>query len=342
MFTNQTFTSGTWNQYTSAPFTIASGGSYTIIISTINTNNTDSTIGFTGVSLITTDGALNVVSGNVSMNSKLFINSNTIVIRTNPANNNLALGYGTLAANTSGSANTAFGHSALQANTIGQQNTGLGSNSLVSDTTGSYNTGFGAGSLYYNTTGSFNTGLGYNTGPANGSGAFNNSTAIGYNAQYNASNQIVIGTTSETTVIPGLPTNNYYYRTAAGTQSVATNTSTKVLFATSNVSGNTGLSYNSSTGEFTNTNAYTMTLIVSYTTAFASLNSGVRISYISRNATGERLGYCITNAVTTTDTATSGSAIITLASNNYIYCQVFNTASANTLIAQTNITILTL
>jgi hypothetical protein len=93
---------------------------------------------------------------------------------------------------------------ALYSNTTGGNNSAFGQNALNSTTTGSTNTalGFNAGNTgTANTIGSNNTYLGYNTGSS--ANNLSNSTAIGTGATITASNQIVLGTSSETTTIPG-------------------------------------------------------------------------------------------------------------------------------------------
>jgi hypothetical protein len=47
--------------------------------------------------------------------------------------------------------------------------------------------------------------------------AISTSTAIGYNAQASASNQIILGTATETTVVPGILQNNSFIRPGYGT-----------------------------------------------------------------------------------------------------------------------------
>ena len=73
--------------------------------------------------------------------------------------------------------------------------------SLISVQNGSNNTGLGyySGKNLYS--GTNNTFLGANT--SSSITTLSSSTAIGYNAQVTASNQIVIGTSAESTYIPG-------------------------------------------------------------------------------------------------------------------------------------------
>ena len=82
---------------------------------------------------------------------------------------------------------------ALLASTTGNGNLASGTLSLRNNTTGNSNSAAGYQALQYNTTGSFNSALGYNAGPASTVGNLTNSTAIGANATFNSSNQIILG-----------------------------------------------------------------------------------------------------------------------------------------------------
>jgi hypothetical protein len=93
---------------------------------------------------------------------------------------NIAIGYGALGANTTGSANTAIGYVALRYNTIGTSNTATGTSALELNTTGNGNTATGASALRANTTGNYNTATGANALALNTTG--NANTAIGNSA----------------------------------------------------------------------------------------------------------------------------------------------------------------
>ena len=144
--------------------------------------------------------------------------------------NNVAIGYQTLYNNTgNGQANVGVGTTALFANTTGLGNFGLGTVALRENTTGNHNIGIGVAAVYSNQTGNYNigigrstmynmlngsnnTGIGYFAGQSKISSTssyntligsytdvssntliYNNSTAIGYNAIIDASNQMVLG-----------------------------------------------------------------------------------------------------------------------------------------------------
>jgi hypothetical protein len=116
---------------------------------------------------------------------------------------NTANGTNSLFANISGSQNTANGYMALFYNTTGSNNVANGNESLMDNTTSGNNTGIGNESGKINTTGSFNTYLGAKADAGPGLTALTKSTAIGYNAKVTESNQIMLGTATESVVIPG-------------------------------------------------------------------------------------------------------------------------------------------
>jgi hypothetical protein len=133
---------------------------------------------------------------------------------------NTAIGYQALKANNHGFFNTANGYNALQSNIDGSNNTANGSAALQNNISGYFNTAIGSGALKANKIGTYCTGIGYNAASTyDASGNYNtylgsntdcssnllvnNSTAIGYNAIIDVSNQIVLGTTAEKIKIPG-------------------------------------------------------------------------------------------------------------------------------------------
>jgi len=127
---------------------------------------------------------------------------------------NLAIGSGALYTDQTGSFNVALGEMALY-NNISKANTGVGAYALYSNTTGTSNTSTGLSSMYYNTTGSYNAAAGLGALETNSTGNYNtalgayadvaspnlsNSTAIGYGAVVTASNSMVFGNTSITSI----------------------------------------------------------------------------------------------------------------------------------------------
>jgi len=99
--------------------------------------------------------------------------------------------------------NSAFGIDALaNATSTGTLNTAIGYKTLEFNTSGDHNTaiGYQAGRSFSLQTSSYNTFIGCDT---TASEAVSNSTAIGHAATITASNQIMLGTASETVTIPG-------------------------------------------------------------------------------------------------------------------------------------------
>jgi hypothetical protein len=117
---------------------------------------------------------------------------------------NLAVGYQVLISNTTGHSNVGVGgYRTLQFNTTGDHNIGIGLNTLRDGTTGNYNIGIGYGAGYNLYAGSDNNILlGYNTKFSSSTTVYNNSTAIGYNAQITASDQITLGHTDTNVHVP--------------------------------------------------------------------------------------------------------------------------------------------
>ena len=181
-------------------------------------------------------------SGNVAVGYQALYN--------NQVDTQLAIGTQSMYSNTTGNANTAVGNNSLVYNTTGSYNTALGYGAL-NDGNCSSNTAVGLQALYYNNgsantavgclsselnvNGSNNTSIGYSAGNNDVSGnnntylgantsctpnqTFIQSTAIGYSAQLTASNQIMMGTSTETVYIPGqldLSGNMYIQQTNYG------------------------------------------------------------------------------------------------------------------------------
>jgi hypothetical protein len=98
--------------------------------------------------------------------------------------------------------NTAFGNGTLYNLTTGYRNCAIGYNSMYDCTDESYSTAIGHGSGQKNN-GSKNTFLGSNADFDSDTSTWTNSTAIGYDARITASNQISLGTSTETVKIRG-------------------------------------------------------------------------------------------------------------------------------------------
>jgi len=184
-----------------------------------------------------TSGSYNVAYGYQSLLSNNSGSFNLAVgndtLRTNTAGGlNVALGHSS-GFYTTGSANTSVGVAALEGGVgsfSGSNNTGVGVNCLKSLTTGSNNTGLGGDAGFAGTaitTGSNNTFLGFQAQATNNS--ISNSTAIGVGAVVTASNQIMLGRSSEKVYICGQTSHPLPYIVASGsTVLTATNGSGRV------------------------------------------------------------------------------------------------------------------
>jgi hypothetical protein len=157
-----------------------------------------------------TTGRDNVAVGvNALQNSTTY--SQNVAIGTgalyqNASDNNVAVGFNTLALTTTAYTNTAVGSQALMVTTTGYTNAALGTNALTTNTTGWYNTAIGGYALQFNLSGIGNTGCGVNAlgnvtsgsgnaefGPINSAGAY--ATVFNVTTQ---SNRLCAGSTSTT------------------------------------------------------------------------------------------------------------------------------------------------
>ena len=164
-------------------------------------------------------------------------------------------GLGTNASASSGG--TAIGINCLKSNN-GMNNVGIGASCCPNIVNGNYNSACGTSCLPSSISGSYNIGIGANAGQNLISGSNNTflgsysstslptciySTAVGYGSQITDSNQIVLGTTGQSVVVPGtlsLITNYILSYTTLptfsvnqiGYQSTISSTSTYVCLAT--------------------------------------------------------------------------------------------------------------
>lgn len=160
------------------------------------TSKPTSVSGYGITDAVTTTGD-QTISGIKTFNSDLLVNNLTVGRGKNGVATNTAVGVEALYSVTTGGANTAVGYKALYSNMTGANNTAYGYQALNLNTSfGNTATGVNAGTV--NTTDSDNTCIGYFSNV--GSNNLTNATAVGYNAIVNASNKIVLGNASATTV----------------------------------------------------------------------------------------------------------------------------------------------
>ena len=177
-------------------------------LSSLTTGGSNFAVGRSNISKETT-GVENVAFGTNNLNKMVGSFVNVGIGRGNMSNAyygyyNVGIGIDNLYNCSGGNNNTAIGLSSLYALTTGAYNTAIGYGALRTSATGSGNLGLGnnAGSNFVN--GQNNSFIGPNSGPASGdSNTYDNSTAIGYGAVINASNQITIGTSSNNVNIAG-------------------------------------------------------------------------------------------------------------------------------------------
>ncbi|MEK6303501.1 MAG: tail fiber domain-containing protein [Acidobacteriota bacterium] len=192
MFAGDSNTIGTRNSFfgRSAGDANVSGGDNAFFGYQAGLNNTASSNSFFGSKAgdSNTTGSLNAFFGESAGDA------NTT------GSNNAFFGRGTGVSNTIGDDNAFFGTGAGSTNTGGDSNTFIGRSAGNTNTAGIQNTFVGRSAGNTNTTGSNNTYIG---SFANGAAGISNATAIGANAFAFSSNEIKLGTSTETVVVPG-------------------------------------------------------------------------------------------------------------------------------------------
>ncbi len=112
-------------------------------------------------------------------------------------------------------------------------------------------------------------------------------------------------------------------------QSIPTGQSTAIVFPTAlaNNGTGTGITYNSGTGLFTNSNSYSVTAIVCASVGFAFNGTGARVAYIQHNNTGNsRLATGDVGANSTDYTYLSLSGSVVLASGDTLQVYAYQTS----------------
>lgn len=196
-----------------------------------NTSGTNNTAVGRYALIFNSSGSYNVAVGR----STLFDNTT--------GSNNIGMGWDALRFNTIGEQNVAIGQDAARLNVDGLQNVAVGRSALRNMTTGSYNVALGPNALDELTNGSYNSALGSNAGPSSSTTTLSYSTAIGADSAVSTSNTIVLGRTTDTTVIGA---------TGTASNGILQN---KIL----QVTGNVGISGNLEVGGTFNVGALTGT-----------------------------------------------------------------------------------
>ena len=191
------------------------------------------------------DGAYNVALGTGALQY------NTGISGTSQGSYNIAMGHKALFANTTGYGNVAMGHIALQNNTTSNGNTAIGYRAL-NVTTAASNTALGNSTLFYNTTGTKNTAIGdFAFSQRSDVTSISYSTAIGYNSQPTANNQIMLGTTAETVICPN--------KLGVGTTNPSTTLTVAGALTVQNAGGTVGSAISTSNGNFLTIEAFVST-----------------------------------------------------------------------------------
>ena len=148
-------------------------------------------------------GENNVAIGDNTMSFNITGSDNVAVGKSALAGNkggeqNVAVGFGALLNNRNSNSNTAVGSNSMYYNIQGAENTALGYGTLFENTKGNYNTAIGSISLYDNKLGSYNSALGYLVEVT--SNNLSNSAGLGYWAIIDASNKMVFGNSSVSSI----------------------------------------------------------------------------------------------------------------------------------------------
>ena len=196
---------------------------YTTSENIVSSNNTWLGINTFNKTIFGPSGITGATGSFTNLQTSNDANINTITVGLGGGNigTNTALGLDALISNTTGEYNTAVGCAPLLLNTTGSNNIAVGYESLLENTEGNNNCALGVLAIYNNKAGSNNcafgmasgsnlygqsnnnTFLGYQTNVTNIFNTYTQSTALGANAIIDASNQIVLGTSTESIKIPG-------------------------------------------------------------------------------------------------------------------------------------------
>ena len=123
------------------------------------------------------------------------------------------------------------------------------------------------------------------------------------------------------------PVLSYCFESSA-VQSIPNGNSTALVFPTAlaNSSTQTGITYNASTGVFTNSNSYSVTAIVCVTVGFAFNVTGSRIVFVQHNTASNRITTVDVGANQSDYTYLSGSGCAVLAAGDTVQTLVYQTS----------------
>ena len=256
--------------------------------------------------ILTTTGTNNVSIGHISLKNNKTGSNNTAIgslsLAVSDGNNYVtAIGVGAAYNSLNQSSSTNIGYQSgfngsSYSTSIGFEslytskenyNTAIGYNSLNALSTGTLNTAIGASSASkILSTGSNNTFLGANTSSLNN---INNSTAIGVNSAISKSNTIVLGTSNETVVIPGVIQNSLLVLSSSTTLSLPLSS----IYIINNGAINIIITLPTLSSDgftFSIRKLGTGSVTISYTSIFSN-NSIISASAISNNTSSSYLSY---------------------------------------------------
>ena len=157
----------------------------------------------TSAETVVIPGTLSTVTVNGKINQSLVnssstqLGTNALLNLTSEGSSNTCVGVNSGYYTSSGDNNSSLGTYAMQNNSTGSDNTCIGYQAMVNGTTAIQNTIVGSSAGSSITNGSNNTLIGINS-----NSGYSYSTAIGYNSTTTANNQVMLGTSAETVVIP--------------------------------------------------------------------------------------------------------------------------------------------
>ncbi len=299
------------------------------------TGNRNTGVGFQALNL-NVAGSFNVAVGNMAL-AKYTHNYNTAIGDSALANNidngsgsdafNTAVGYGALAATTTGYSNTANGFQSLYSNTTGNYNNASGYYSLLSNTIGQWNAADGAWALYANTSGNFNSAMGGQALLLNTTGS--NNSALGFDAleyntggSYNTSMGFYAqryNTTGGYNVANGLQA-LYSNQTGGHNVAVGYNSLFNYLYSGNVAIGDNALTNNTDNGSSADAKNTAIGFQSLTTTSTGSQNVAVGYNSLFTNATGTNntaIGYSAdVNASNYSNATAIGNTAVASASNS--------------------------
>lgn len=235
---------------------------------------------------MTIDSNGNVGIGQTAPGKKLDVNGDALIYGhtigrgAGAIATNVAIGYNTLPANTTGFSNVAIGYNSLVTNSTGSNNIAIGENTLYVTNTGSSNVAIGYGALFLNTSGYGNTGI--------GTSALINVTT----GQYN----VAIGWQTGL----GITTGNYNTIIGAGVSGLASNLSNNIIIADGQ--GNRRINVDSNGNVGIGITSPQTLLHLHGTNPFVRVSNssgsdhGIKISYLNSDTHGLHLMYNANNA----------------------------------------------